>query len=341
MGFAALHRLAPHNRGRGGLEPVIAYEYIKVPLPGDPGAPFPFSPGDINETLPDGSAFPPLEPEEGFVDITPGKDGGLLKKILQEGAGQRVPTGSLVKMHYVGTLHSDGEEFDSSRERNETLEVFIGRRMTVKALEIGVCTMKCGEKAILRSRADYGYGDRGAPGSPNEVPANATLNFEVEVLNFTEHRKEPCQMMYAERCETARTLKELGTEAFNLKELAKALKHYEDGASYITFKTKAWLPINPEIRKPPSDTPQWNIVELHEEDLAMAVALLNNCALLRLKLGDPELAKSDCSRAIELEAKNVKAHYRRAQAYLNTSYFVMERAAEEGVFEGLEVTFSE
>ncbi len=55
--------------------------------------------------------------EEGWVEV-PGTDGGLLKKIIREGEGDDRPQpGNDVSVHYVGTLTSTGEKFDSSRDR--------------------------------------------------------------------------------------------------------------------------------------------------------------------------------------------------------------------------------
>merc|ERR1712050_462800 len=56
--------------------------------------------------------------------------------------------------------------------------------------------------------------------------------------------------------------------------------------------------------------------ELGDEDKKLAIALLTNCAMVRLRLGDPALAKFDCSKALEFDPKNVKAFFRRAKAKL-------------------------
>eukprot|EP00164_Ancoracysta_twista_P003134 GFYU01004181.1.p1 GENE.GFYU01004181.1~~GFYU01004181.1.p1 ORF type:complete len:470 (+),score=142.96 GFYU01004181.1:122-1411(+) len=115
------------------------------------------------------------------VDISPQRDGGIVKKILSLGKGWMRPAeGSEVHVHYVGTLE-DGSEFDSSRKRGQPLKFTLGRGQVIKAWDVGVKTMKKGEKAVLTCKPDYAYG---ASGHPPTIPANATLIFEVELVKF-------------------------------------------------------------------------------------------------------------------------------------------------------------
>ncbi|KAE9416715.1 hypothetical protein Angca_004347 [Angiostrongylus cantonensis] len=115
------------------------------------------------------------------VDITPKKDGGVLKIIKKEGSGTAKPTsGTSVKVHYVGTLEN-GEQFDSSRDRANAFEFLLGREQVIKGWDLGVATMKKGEIADFKIRSDYAYGDKG---SMPKIPPNATLNFEVELIDW-------------------------------------------------------------------------------------------------------------------------------------------------------------
>ncbi|XP_060530303.1 FK506-binding protein 59-like [Cylas formicarius] len=115
------------------------------------------------------------------VDISPKRDGGVLKQIIQEGVGDVVPPpGSKVKVHYTGTL-LDGTKFDSSRDRNDPFQFNLGKGSVIKAWDIGVATMKIGERAILTCSPSYAYGEAG---SPPTIPPNATLKFDVEVLDW-------------------------------------------------------------------------------------------------------------------------------------------------------------
>ncbi|XP_050515594.1 FK506-binding protein 59 [Diabrotica virgifera virgifera] len=115
------------------------------------------------------------------VDISPNKDGGVLKEILQEGTGEELPPqGSKVTVHYTGTL-TDGTKFDSSRDRNDPFQFDLGKGNVIKAWDIGVATMKKGERAMLTCAPQYAYGESG---SPPTIPPNSTLKFDVEVLSW-------------------------------------------------------------------------------------------------------------------------------------------------------------
>lgn len=115
-----------------------------------------------------------------FVDLS--GDGGVQKQILQEGSGEETPSnGCTVSLHYTGTLDSDGKKFDSSLDRNEPFEFKLGQGSVIKAFDMGVATMKLGEKCVLKCAPDYAYG---ASGSPPNIPPNSTLNFELEMLGW-------------------------------------------------------------------------------------------------------------------------------------------------------------
>ncbi|XP_063928022.1 FK506-binding protein 1-like [Zophobas morio] len=109
-------------------------------------------------------------------------DSGVTKKILRPGeiSSGCPPAGSTVIVHYVGTLASDGSEFDSSRSRNEPFRFKLGKGSVIKGWDIGVATMKKGELALLTCHPDYAYGKEGS----GKIPPDSILNFEVELLNW-------------------------------------------------------------------------------------------------------------------------------------------------------------
>ncbi|CAF2404217.1 unnamed protein product [Rotaria sp. Silwood2] len=114
-------------------------------------------------------------------DITPEKDGGIIKEILKEGHGDEQPLpNDKVYVHYVGTL-LDGTKFDSSRDRNEKFEFDLGKGSVIKAWDIGVATMKRGEICRLTCKSEYAYGENG---SGDKIGPNATLVFEIELFDF-------------------------------------------------------------------------------------------------------------------------------------------------------------
>jgi len=114
------------------------------------------------------------------MDIT--ADGGVKKKLLVKGEGwTKPPKGSEVHVHYVGTL-LDGTKFDSSRDRGEPFVFKLGEHQVIKGWDIGVATMHKGEKSILTCKPEYAYGSQ----AQGKIPANSTLQFEVELLNWVE-----------------------------------------------------------------------------------------------------------------------------------------------------------
>lgn len=114
-------------------------------------------------------------------DITPKKDGGVLKLVKREGTGTELPMiGDKVFVHYVGTL-LDGTQFDSSRDREDKFTFELGKGQVIKSWDIGVATMKVGELSQFICKPAYAYG---SAGSPPKIPPDATLVFEVELFEF-------------------------------------------------------------------------------------------------------------------------------------------------------------
>lgn len=114
------------------------------------------------------------------IDVSPNKDGAILKELIREGSGDSPMPGDTVFVHYVGTL-LDGEKFDSSRDRGEQFSFQCGKGMVIKGWDLGVPTMKRGEVAKFTIRGDYAYGKTG---SPPKIAPDATLVFEIELFDF-------------------------------------------------------------------------------------------------------------------------------------------------------------
>jgi len=95
------------------------------------------------------------------------------------GTGESPTPGKAVTVHYTGTL-ADGKKFDSSVDRNEPYTFVIGRGAVIRGWDEGVMTMKAGGKRKLIIPANLGYGQNG---SPPDIPPNATLYFDVELLD--------------------------------------------------------------------------------------------------------------------------------------------------------------
>jgi peptidylprolyl isomerase len=109
---------------------------------------------------------------------TPPAKGKLEMLDMKVGTGAEAKTGNTVKVHYTGTL-TNGTKFDSSLDRNEPFSFTLGAGGVIKGWDEGVVGMKVGGKRKLTIPPDMGYG---AMGSPPVIPANATLLFEIELL---------------------------------------------------------------------------------------------------------------------------------------------------------------
>lgn len=110
-------------------------------------------------------------------------DAGLGIKVISEGSGALPQNGKKVTVHYTGWL-TDGSKFDSSVDRGRPYSFVLGQGRVIKGWDQGVAKLKVGTKALLKIPADLGYGSRGAGGGA--IPPNATLIFEIEVLESEE-----------------------------------------------------------------------------------------------------------------------------------------------------------
>jgi peptidylprolyl isomerase len=99
------------------------------------------------------------------------------------GTGATPKAGQICVMHYTGWLYeggAKGKKFDSSLDRGQPFEFPIGQHRVIAGWDEGVATMKVGGKRTLIIPPDLGYGARGAGGV---IPPNATLIFDVELLD--------------------------------------------------------------------------------------------------------------------------------------------------------------
>lgn len=110
-----------------------------------------------------------------------------LQKIdTQVGTGREAEVGFNVTVHYTGWLYDaaaeggKGKKFDSSLDRNSPFNFFLGGGQVIQGWDEGVPGMKIGGKRTLIIPSEMGYGARGAGGA---IPPNATLIFDVELLD--------------------------------------------------------------------------------------------------------------------------------------------------------------
>lgn len=115
------------------------------------------------------------------IDISPQKDGKIIKEIIKEGKGWESPSnGDKVQVHYCGQL-MDGTVFDSSRDRNEQFSFTVGAKQVIEGWDLAIKTMKRSEVAKFTISPEFAYGERGAP---PKIEPNATLVFEIELFDW-------------------------------------------------------------------------------------------------------------------------------------------------------------
>ena len=118
------------------------------------------------------------------TDTAPPAD--LVITEVKPGSGPAIAQGSTAEVHYTGWLYDPkapdhkGKKFDSSRDRGQQFQFVIGVGKVIKGWDEGVMSMKVGGRRKLTIPAQLGYGARGAG---NVIPPNATLLFDVELLD--------------------------------------------------------------------------------------------------------------------------------------------------------------
>jgi peptidylprolyl isomerase len=108
---------------------------------------------------------------------------GLQIMDVKVGTGASPRAGQICVVHYTGWLYvngAKGKKFDSSVDRGQPFEFPLGRQQVIPGWDEGVASMKVGGKRTLIIPPALGYGAQGAGGV---IPPNATLIFDIELLN--------------------------------------------------------------------------------------------------------------------------------------------------------------
>ncbi|XP_059447408.1 peptidyl-prolyl cis-trans isomerase FKBP62-like [Corylus avellana] len=227
-------------------------------------------------------------------DIT--KDKKILKKTLKEGEGYERPNdGAVVQVKLIGKLH-DGAIFTKKGYDEEPFEFKIDEEQVIDGLDRALKNMKKGEVALVTIQPDYAFGPSETQQELAIVPANSTVHYEVELLSFVKE-KESWEMNTQEKIEAAGKKKEEGNSLFKAGRYERASKRYETAVRFIE-----------------RDTP------FSDEEKQQAMVLKTTCnlnnAACKLKLKEYKQAEKLCTKVLEHDSRNVKALYRRAQAYM-------------------------
>ncbi|KAM1158323.1 hypothetical protein FF1_031723 [Malus domestica] len=227
-------------------------------------------------------------------DVT--KDKKVLKKTLKEGEGYERPNdGAVVKVKLVGKL-PDGTIFTKKGHDDEPFEFKTDEEQVIEGLDRAVKNMKKGEGALVTIQPEYAFGSTESAQDLAVVPANSTVHYEVELVSFVKD-KESWDMNTQEKIESAGKKKEEGNALFKAGKYERASKRYEKAVRFIEYDST-----------------------FGDEEKQQAKALKITCnlndAACKLKLKDYKQAEKLCTKVLDLDSRNVKALYRRAQAYI-------------------------
>jgi len=170
------------------------------------------------------------EQKSEYVNIT--EDGGIKKKILKEGKGQQAAEGNEVHVNYIGR-NKDNKIFDQTKDKPFTFK--IGGGQVIKGWDLGVKTMKVGEKAEFILSPEYAYGSQKVS---DLIPENSTLTFEIELLKVVIPKKEVSDMTYKEKLEEGKKLKGEGVEKFKAGDIAAARDLFTRAVAYLETMDK-------------------------------------------------------------------------------------------------------
>lgn len=255
----------------------------------------------INEGDDDDEKLTPFERmRKEMTDLT--NDSGVLKVILKHGAGSVVPAHSLCRVHYNAYLEYSDEPFDSSRLRGKQHQFKLGVGDVLLGWEYGIATMKRGELARFMLMPNYAYGKMGCP---PRIPGEATIMFEIELISFVDQsatdefesfsEEERKNASFEQILEVVDSLRKSGNEAFSLNQVKRAGSTYSRALRLLENS---------------------NLKNEQEENLMKqsALKLYLNLSLCDLKDAKSGRACKYARKALEVDAKNVKALYRLARA---------------------------
>lgn len=216
---------------------------------------------------------------------------GLEKKILLASNGATPKDNQQVFVNYIGLLES-GEVFDSCTNLN-VFQFNLGSKKVIPGWELGVSTMKKGEKAILYCQPEYAYG---IEGYPPKIPKNEILTFEIELLDFRDPPKDKWDYNEEELTEYVNKLNLDAKSYVEKKYIGYASFLYKEAVSYAEFKTTK------------------------DRDNLIAKSCCNYAFCL-LKQGKNTECVIYANKTLKYEPNNEKALYRLGMALLNQGMY--------------------
>lgn len=237
----------------------------------------------------------------GWKEVTQVAEGVLMKCLKENSDEYKRPNeGAKVTVRYVGRLQ-DGTKFIEHAEGDEHVWT-TDEEEVVEGLDLAVMKMKKGERVLLTVGPDNGYGAQGSDQPLAAVPPGATVEFEVELVEF-ENAKASWELDESGKVELCGAIKASGNDFFKRGANERALKKYGRALALVEHESS------------------FKDATVAAEAMAMKKSCLLNKAAVLLRLKRHSEVASACSKVLDTERFNVKALFRRAQAYCATEDF--------------------
>lgn len=224
-----------------------------------------------------------------FRDVT--SDGGVLKKLLEEAPEKYGPSPSFesgVTVEIVGRVAAKASPF-----MQETRSLVIGEEELPVGVERAIETLKAGEKAQFVILPSYGYGASG--NRQYDIPAGATLWYEIKLLQMTKDKDYWQYDNFDEQFQQGQERKTQGNELFANGKFTRAISKYKRAIDFVDYLNKAT-----ESEKTRID--------------ALRLACFLNLSQCFIKVEDWKNVVEYANKALALQ-RSPKALFRRAQGY--------------------------
>lgn len=250
-------------------------------------------------------------------------DGRLLKTVVVEGSGPVPVAGKRVEVNYETRLAATGRKIDSSWDEGEVFDFILGDGQVLEAWDIGVATMKPGEKSKFIADSSLAYGDDDAG---DDIPASAVLEFTIELVSGIKKQapsaadaaqqkaqKKSTLPGEVERYKRAEQAKANGNNFVHSGNFSSARRAYQEALSLLRTGFVNGLS---DVSDGENNEVSSTTLELLRSANQLRLSCLLNLAQCDLKLGDHKAAEQNACEALDLDSTNCKALYRRGVARL-------------------------
>ncbi|XP_069470884.1 inactive peptidyl-prolyl cis-trans isomerase FKBP6 [Ambystoma mexicanum] len=240
-------------------------------------------------------------------------DGGVLKEIVRAGSGDLVPSDASVLVKYSAYLEYADQPFDTNRYRRNRRLMKLGTDITLGGMEVALLTMRKGEFSRYLFKPAYAYG---ALGCPPLIPQNATILFELELLDFLDTALSDDFFALSPNQQST----------FPLEKVLKVANIEREFGNHL-FQQNRFYDAKDRYKRASSVLGRCSVGE-HEQNLIGSTRLLVflNLSLTYMKLERPTRALVYGEKALEIDQGHPKALFRCGQACLALTEY--ERARD-------------